>query len=245
MREQIHHTPLGDIHYWIRRTDADAPWLVFLPGLSADHMLFEKQLAYFCSKYNCFVWDAPAHALSRPFKLNFTMRDLAAHLHAIFEKEGVSRLILVGQSLGGYISQAYMDAYPGEASGFVSIDSCPMSRKYYSWWELALLKRTKWMYLSIPYGLLIRWGVWGTATTASRSSARWRTMDIGSWRRRWKKRMNASFPARQCSSAEKRTWLDRQSPTTAAGQKSMAIRCTGSPARGITPTRMHRKKSMC
>ena len=166
MREQIHHTPLGDIHYWIRRTDADAPWLVFLPGLSADHMLFEKQLAYFCGKYNCFVWDAPAHALSRPFKLNFTMRDLAAHLHAIFEKEGVSRLILVGQSLGGYISQAYMDAYPGEASGFVSIDSCPMSRKYYSWWELALLKRTKWMYLSIPYRLLIRWGVWGTATTA-------------------------------------------------------------------------------
>ena len=166
MREQIHHTPLGDIHYWIRRTDECAPWLVFLPGLSADHMLFEKQLAYFCGKYNCFVWDAPAHALSRPFRLEFTMRDLAAYLHAIFEKEGISRPVLVGQSLGGYISQAYMDAYPGEAAGFVSIDSCPMSRKYYTWWELALLKRTKWMYLSIPHKLLIRWGVWGTATTA-------------------------------------------------------------------------------
>ena len=94
------------------------------------------------------------------------MRDLATYLHELFALIGVVRPVLIGQSLGGYIAQAYMAAYPGEASGFVSIDSCPMSRKYYSWWELALLKRTKWMYMSIPYKLLIRWGVWGTATTA-------------------------------------------------------------------------------
>ena len=166
MKKYIYQTPLGSIHYWIGRTVQDAPWLVFLPGLSADHTLFEMQTAYFSAAYNCFIWDAPAHGLSRPFGLRFTMRDMAAYLHEILEKEGIVKPVLVGQSLGGYIAQVYMDEYPESVLGFVSIDSCSMSRKYYTWWELALLKRTKWMYLSIPYKLLIKWGVWGTATTA-------------------------------------------------------------------------------
>lgn len=165
MTKYIYQTRLGSIHYWMSRAGDDAPWLVFLPGLSADHTLFEKQIAHFGPMHNCLVWDAPAHGVSRPFALNFTMRDLAGYLHEILEIEGIVKPILVGQSLGGYISQVYMAEYPGEVSGFVSIDSCSMSRKYYSWWELALLKRTKWMYLSIPYKLLIKWGVWGTATT--------------------------------------------------------------------------------
>ena len=166
MNEHIFHTDLGDIHYWISRADGNVPWLVFLPGLTADHTLFEKQIAHFADQHNCLVWDAPAHGLSRPFELRFSMRDMAKYLYEIFAAESIAHPVLIGQSLGGYISQVYMDEYPGDVSGFVSIDSCSMSRKYYTWWELALLKRTKWMYLSIPYGLLIRWGVWGTATTA-------------------------------------------------------------------------------
>lgn len=166
MVERMYQTPLGNIHYWMSQAGDDAPWLVFLPGLSADHTLFEKQIAHLGPMYNCLVWDAPAHGLSRPFALDFTMRGMVAYLHEIFAKEGIVNPVLVGQSLGGYIAQVYIDEYPGAVSGFVSIDSCSMSRKYYSWWELALLKRTKWMYLSIPYGPLIRWGIWGTATTA-------------------------------------------------------------------------------
>ena len=144
----------GDICYWISRVAENAKWLVFLPGLSADHHLFDKQMEELCHKYNCLVWDAPAHGLSRPFALTFSMEDLADYLHAILKKEGVSAPVLIGQSLGGYISQVYMQRYPDFVSGFISIDSCSMKRKYYSWWEIALLKRTKWMYLSIPWKLL-------------------------------------------------------------------------------------------
>lgn len=32
--------------------------LLFLPGLTADHRLFEKQIEYFEPKCNVFVWDA-------------------------------------------------------------------------------------------------------------------------------------------------------------------------------------------
>lgn len=163
MTEKIFHTTLGDIHYWVSKAGGDRPWLVLLPGLTADHRLFDKQTEYFADKYNCFVWDAPAHGSSRPFRLEFYMDELTAYLHDIFEREGIDRPVLVGQSMGGYIAQAYIKRFPGEAVGFVSIDSAPLSRGYFSGWELALLKHAYWMYRPIPWGALIKLGSSGTA----------------------------------------------------------------------------------
>lgn len=165
MVEKTYKTIYGPIHYWVSAADADKPWLIFLPGLTADHRLFDKQIEAFEGKYNCFVWDAPAHGKSKPFDLNFTMEDMAEYLHDILAMECSGQCILIGQSMGGYISQMFMELYPGEAAGFISIDSCPLKRRYYSWWELALLKRTYWMYMSIPWKPLIKWGSSGTATS--------------------------------------------------------------------------------
>lgn len=158
-------TPYGNIHYWVSYADAAKPWLVFLPGLTADHHLFDKQVEGLNEKYNCLTWDAPAHGLSRPFELKFTMNDIVQYLHDILETENITRPILIGQSMGGYISQAYIDMFPDSVAGFVSIDSCSLKRKYYTEWELALLKHTKWMYLSIPWNLLMKWGSNGTAVS--------------------------------------------------------------------------------
>lgn len=165
MEQKVFQTNWGNICYWVSRMESEKPWLVFLPGLSADHTLFDKQMEYFTPEYNCFVWDAPAHGLSRPFELKFSMRDMADYLHSIFVIESIQSPILIGQSMGGYIAQVYMDQYPSSVSGFVSVDSCSMSRKYYTGWELALLKRTKWMYMRLPWKLLLRWGITGTSTT--------------------------------------------------------------------------------
>ena len=59
MTEKQYKTASGTIHYWINFIDEDMVTLVFLPGLTADHRLFEQQIAYFEGKYNVFVWDAP------------------------------------------------------------------------------------------------------------------------------------------------------------------------------------------
>ena len=165
MEERVYSTPMGGIHYWVDRAGDGTRWLALLPGLTADHGLFERQLAYFHGKFNLFTWDAPAHGASRPFELQFTMLELARWLRGIFAREGIEHPIFIGQSMGGYIAQYYMDEFPGAASGFVSIDSCPLKRRYFMGWELWLLKRTKWMYLSIPWRLLIYWGSNGCATT--------------------------------------------------------------------------------
>lgn len=167
MRRRTFDTPGGTIVYWVGGTvRSGCPWLVFLPGLTADHRLFERQLEYFRDRANCLVWDPPAHGASRPFRLDFTMDDMAIWLHSILEAEGVARPILVGQSMGGYVAQAFIDLFPSEAGGFVSIDSAPLKRRYYPTWELVALRHTKGMYQAIPWKLLKAWGAAGTAETA-------------------------------------------------------------------------------
>lgn len=142
------------------------PWLVFLPGLTADHRLFEDQVACFAGSMNVLVWDPPSHGRSRPFALSWTLDDLATWLHEILQAEGVRSPILVGQSMGGYVAQAYLRLYPTDARGFVSIDSCPLDFEYYTRLELFLLRHTKLMYLSIPWGTLVKLGSEGCATSA-------------------------------------------------------------------------------
>ena len=70
MQEKLYATPCGEIHYWVNSDRGpEAITLVFLPGLTADHRLFDKQIACFEGKYNLLVWDAPGHGASRPFRL--------------------------------------------------------------------------------------------------------------------------------------------------------------------------------
>lgn len=161
-------TSMGSIAYWVGGPENCAktsPELVFLPGLTADHRLFDQQVAHFCKTCRCLVWDPPAHGESRPFELAFTLDDWARWLHQILERESFRRPILVGQSMGGYLSQTFMELFPQVAVGFVSIDSAPLERSYFAGWELAALKHTKLMYLSIPWKLLQYWGSTGTATS--------------------------------------------------------------------------------
>lgn len=167
MYAKRHNTASGTICYWISESpDPTLPWLVLLPGLTADHTTFDPQIEYFTGKANLFSWDAPAHAASRPYPLDFSIDDMAHFLHDIFEAEGIEKPVFAGQSLGGYIAQAFIDLYPGEAGGFISIDSAPLKRCYYPNWEITLLRHTKGMYLSIPWVILKPWAQRGVSTSA-------------------------------------------------------------------------------
>ncbi|MBQ6453090.1 MAG: alpha/beta hydrolase [Coriobacteriales bacterium] len=165
MNERCYETPKGTIHYWVGDPVPGAKTLVFLPGLSVDHRLFQKQIEYFEPLCNVLVWDAPGHAASRPFELDFSLADKARWLHDILAAEGIEHPILVGQSMGGYVSQAFIQHFPGEAAGFVCIDSAPLKREYMTAVEIWLLKRMTPVYRWYPHGSLMRTGVKGCSTT--------------------------------------------------------------------------------
>lgn len=166
MREKTHETRCGKIHYWISDViKEEVVTLMFLPGLTADHRLFDKQLEYFESKLNVFVWDAPAHASSWPFSFDYSLEDKAIWLDEIIDKEGIKKPVIVGQSMGGYVGQMYAELFGDKLKGFVSIDSAPLQRKYVTAVEIWLLKRMEPVYRVYPWRALLKSGTNGVATT--------------------------------------------------------------------------------
>ena len=100
MKECSFQTPCGTIRYWSSREGTnETVALAFLPGLTADHRLFEKQIAYFEGKVPLLVWDAPGHAASWPFSFDFDLMDKARWLDGIFQQPetAAAQLLLHGE----------------------------------------------------------------------------------------------------------------------------------------------------
>ena len=159
------HTATGDIYYRTNTIDPGRQTLVFLHGLTADGRMFVKQAKAFADTFNLVIWDAPAHGKSRPFPLTFSYMDMAEWLKGILDTEGIRHPVLVGHSMGGYIAQCFLERYPKEAAGFVSIDSAPLQRKYLTAAELWLLEHVEPVFRLYPWKTLLRSGAKGNAVT--------------------------------------------------------------------------------
>ena len=69
MNEKIYKTQSGCIHYWINLgQDPEKATLIFLPGLTADHRLFDKQIEFF-EAYIMFLYGMHL-VMQNPGRLN-------------------------------------------------------------------------------------------------------------------------------------------------------------------------------
>ncbi|MGN1403870.1 MAG: alpha/beta fold hydrolase [Ruminococcus sp.] len=166
MIEKMYRTPCGTLHYWIsKKAENTNVQLIFLPGLTADHRLFDKQVLFFEGKFPIFVWDAPGHASSWPFKFTFDLKDKARWLNQILCQESFDNPIIIGQSMGGYVGQAFAQLFPDKMKGFISIDSAPLQREYVTAVEIWLLKRMEPVYRHYPWKSLLKSGTNGVAVS--------------------------------------------------------------------------------
>jgi Predicted hydrolases or acyltransferases (alpha/beta hydrolase superfamily) len=138
----------GVTHYWIaKKEDANAKSIVFTHGLTANHMMFEKQVEYFSEQHTVITWDVPLHGESRPYT-NFSYENTAKELRAILAAEHIGEVVLVGMSMGGYPSQEFAIRYPEMVLGFVALDTTPYGLDYYSksdqWWLRQVESMAKW-----------------------------------------------------------------------------------------------------
>lgn len=155
MTEKRYVSPRGKVSYWISRQDNGRLPLVLLHGLTADHTLFDKQAEAFRKERTVLAWDAPGHGRSTPYQ-DFSYGHLAEDLRGILRQEGISRAVLVGQSMGGFVAQSFLARYPAMGKGLFTIGTCPYGEAYYSQSDLFWLRQTKWMFSLFPDGLLRR-----------------------------------------------------------------------------------------
>jgi pimeloyl-ACP methyl ester carboxylesterase len=154
MQEKNVNTPDGKVYYWCSDSwSNNRKTLFFLHGLTADHRMFQSQYDYFEHDYNILSWDAPSHGKSRPFH-DFSFEITTDCIKRIFETEYIRKAVFIGQSMGGFLTQAVIKRYPQLVSGFVSIDSCPYGLQYYSKSDIWWLKQIEWMSKLFPLTML-------------------------------------------------------------------------------------------
>ena len=135
----------GIVFYWSSGIiDSMRDTVFFMHGMTADHTMFEKQIDAFKEEFNLVLWDAPAHGESRPYE-GFSFSDAVDCITRILDEKRIDKVILVGQSLGGYFAQAFIRNHPERVKGFVSIGSTPFGIKYYSKLDKWILSQIEWM----------------------------------------------------------------------------------------------------
>ena len=172
MTEKYVKTEWGNVFYQISELpDPTRKTLFFLHGLTADHTMFESQIQYFSEKFNIIAWDAPAHGKSRPFT-DFTYEKAACAVKQILDTEAVTEAVFIGQSMGGFITQAVIKRYPETVSAFAAIDSTPYGEGYYSRSDIWWLRQVEWMSYLYPVNAMKK----AIAKQVSRTKAAYENM---------------------------------------------------------------------
>jgi len=87
--------------------------LVLLHGFAEDSSLWDRQKEYLKDKFRLIIPDLPGSG-SAPFANDSatSMEELAAAVKARLDAENIQQCILVGHSMGGYVTLAFAELYP-------------------------------------------------------------------------------------------------------------------------------------
>ena len=95
--------------------------LIMLHGNGENNEFFEKQIAYFSSKYHCYAPDSRGHGKSERGTAPLTIRQMADDVIAFMDDHNIDKADILGFSDGGNIALILELKYP-ERLGKVIID---------------------------------------------------------------------------------------------------------------------------
>jgi pimeloyl-ACP methyl ester carboxylesterase len=99
------------------------PTLLFIHGLGGTSLHWEKQLDFFGRNGRCIAIDLPGCGKSDGPASGYSIELLARSVHSLVVGLDLKKPILVGHSLGGWVSLEYNLKFPAEARALVIVDS--------------------------------------------------------------------------------------------------------------------------
>ena len=98
--------------------------IVLLHGFCEDLKIWQKLRDSLQKSYQVIAFDLPGFGKSEPLTDNFTIESLSKLVHEHISKSlKVSKYVVLGHSMGGYISLALADNYPNSVIGIGLINS--------------------------------------------------------------------------------------------------------------------------
>jgi 3-oxoadipate enol-lactonase len=120
-------TTQGEVHYEVHGPEG-RPAVVLTHGAGLHGRMFDPRIEALREHYRVVVWDMPGHGLSHHLSGPLELRQQADHVMAILDALGIDRAVLVGHSLGSWVSQHAALAYANRVRGVVSLGGTPLHR---------------------------------------------------------------------------------------------------------------------
>jgi pimeloyl-ACP methyl ester carboxylesterase len=119
----------GDVrlHYEVYGTSREPPPVLLSHGFSASGRMWDANVGALCGERRAITWDMRGHADSdapadpSAYGVEQSVGDMAALLDLL----GVRRAVLVGMSLGGYLSLAFHARHPERVAALILLDTGP------------------------------------------------------------------------------------------------------------------------
>lgn len=97
--------------------------MVFLHGFLQNKKVWKDFASYFPSKYRIVCIDLPAHGNSSTYGYINSMEHMAEAVKAVLDHLKLRRYIIVGHSMGGYVSLAFGEKYTDHIIAMVLMNS--------------------------------------------------------------------------------------------------------------------------
>ncbi len=100
-----------------RNLSTDVP-VVLLHGFAEDGGIWDRQTEQLKKNFRLIVPDLPGSGRSSPLNAATSMEELADAIAALLDAEKIEQAILVGHSMGGYVSLAFVEKYAPRCRAF-------------------------------------------------------------------------------------------------------------------------------
>lgn len=99
--------------------DPDAPAIVCLHGIGGHAEAYARNLGVLAHDHRVLAYDLPGHGFSALTDRSYEIAGYTAHLEALLDAAGIDSAVLLGASLGGWISLAFAAERPERVRGLI------------------------------------------------------------------------------------------------------------------------------
>jgi len=92
--------------------------VILIHGFAEDGSIWDHQAAYLKNTHRLIIPDLPGSGRSSPLSGDTSMEALAGAVKAVLEAEKVKDGIMIGHSMGGYVTLAFAGLFPGMLKAF-------------------------------------------------------------------------------------------------------------------------------
>lgn len=104
----------------------NGPVVVLLHGFPDSGRIWSGVADDLKNSFTLLIPDLPGSGNS-PLAAPTSLADMAAGIKQILDKEGITKAIIAGHSMGGYVALAFARLYPASVAGLSLIHSSPMA----------------------------------------------------------------------------------------------------------------------